>query len=191
MTEIEEIKKLKKLFDQGIINDVEFKMEKAKILGLDIPVENRVNDLSDEMKKFKKNKISEKIMHREHYSEKKDKITDEMTFQRNIKQKKTIYSKEKKKYQVKKIVEKLKKIILWALSIILWLFGIVSIGLFFNNGLIYLLLGIIMFVQGCMICPRITKYAEKYNFYKKNRIIIIGLTILLFVIICCIFPVSK
>ena len=60
-------------------------------------------------------------MHREHYSEKKDKITDEMTFQRNIKQKKTIYSKEKKKYQVKKIVEKLKKIILWALSIILCL----------------------------------------------------------------------
>ena len=54
MIEIEEIKKLKKLFDQGIINDVEFKMEKAKILGLDIPVENGVNDLSDEMKLVKK-----------------------------------------------------------------------------------------------------------------------------------------
>lgn len=184
MNELEEIKKLKKLLDDGIINEIEFKQEKAKLIGLEIKEEIDTDNNVNENIGILKNEQEDE----EYYLQEKIKAKAMLDAQEEFKQEKSREAKKKSKELVKSIAIKIKNIILWILTIILWIFSIGSIGTSSKSGFIYVPIGIITIIQGCMLCPTLTEYTTRYKFYTKYKKIIFVLTILAFIVLCCNFP---
>ena len=191
MNKIEEIKKLKQLLDDGIINNEEFTWQKQKILGLNAEDNNKndyekTNSLDDYESKLLKQLNEES---NEEASSVKEPLDEKDFYNREkIKEKAKLEAQEEMKEQRNKKIkedinagkEKILIIIKWVLAVFCWLGALGG----FANGIKYLPYGIVFFLLGIMSCPSITKYTTKYKMYTNfKKWIVIGLVILLFLLV--------
>ena len=212
MDKLDEVKKLKKLLDDGIIDEEDFKKKKAQLLGLS----------KEEIKEVKEEVVEEpKTEKKESESKSLDDYEKELLEQSDIEESKEeksdtkanndYYQKEKLKARAKLDAEeeirnkrkaetkaavdkgatKVKNVIKWILAIFLWIFGIASVCTAFDSGWVYIPLGLIMILQGCMACPKITEKAQKFETYTMHKTIIVIITVVLWVILACVFPTNN
>lgn len=177
MNNIEEVKKLKKLLDDGIIDEDDFKKRKEILFGLsDGPIK--------EVKENRKilDDYEKKLMEQSKGEENEEKLKARATIE--VEEEAKNRREAEKKVIRDKNVNKVKNILKWVLAVTLWIFGIGSLCVFNESGLIYIPLGIIMIFQGCMACPQITEYTQKFEKYTKLKKAIIWITIILWIILC-------
>lgn len=195
MDKIEEVKKLKQLLDDKIIDEEDFKAKKAQILGIQTEglEEREINTKSKSLDDYEKEllKQSNKIIETESLE---NKLEDEYYKQEKIKAKarleaeEEIRSKKRKEQKdfVNQGINKTKRIIKWILTIFLLIFGIASIGVTKENGVMYIPLGILTLVLGGLACPKITDKTQKYQGYTKYKTAIIWIIIILWIVLCMI-----
>lgn len=92
---------------------------------------------------------------------------------------------------VDKGVNKTKRIFKWILAVFLWLFGIASVFTAFESGWVYIPMGLIMILQGCMACPKITDKTQKYEAYTMHKTLIVIITVVVWVVLAVAFPTNN
>lgn len=196
MDKLEEIKKLKQLLDEGVIDENDFKRKKSQVLGLseeetnkdeeqNTNVENKtLDDYQKEL--LKQSEIeeekSETKFSDDYYQQEKIKAQAQLDAQEEIRSKR----KADQKIIVNKEINKTKRILKWVLSGFLWLFGIASICTAVESGIIYILLGLLTIVLGCMACPKITDVTQKYQAYTTHKTAIVWMIVIIWIIFCTI-----
>ena len=83
-------------------------------------------------------------------------------------------------------VNKTKRILKWILAVFLFVFGITSISISTKNGILYIPLGIIIIVLGCMACPKITDKTQKYQSYTMHKTAIVWIIVVIWLVLCII-----
>ncbi len=199
MDKLEEVKKLKQLLDDGIINDEDFKIKKAQILGItsEVPEEqeesvDEVRTKSKSLDDYEKELIKQSKVIEE---EKLDtKLEDEYYRREKLKEKAKLDAKEEMRSKIRneqkefinEKVNKTKRILKWILAVFLFVFGITSISISTKNGILYIPLGIIIIVLGCMACPKITDKTQKYQSYTMHKTAIVWIIVVIWLVLCII-----
>ena len=208
MSNIDEIKKLKKLLDDGIITEADFKKQKKKLLGIEND-DGKVVEPSKTGKKSLDDYESELIKEAEEELEnqdndnttdedKKSKINEDDIYKAEKAKERARLDAEREAKKAKneetnqtlgKVGNSTMKVIKWILAVLLWLLGIACVCTAFSSGWVYIPLGVIFILQGLMACPKITEYTQnKFSTYTKHKAIIIIITIIIWVIFVCISP---
>lgn len=211
MDKLDEVKKLKNLLDEGIIDEDDFKRKKAEILGLSKKEDINVSPKIEE-KKETKTKSKSLDEYEKELIEQSD-IEDEVEEKSSSKNVDDFYQKEKAKARAKldaeeeirnkrkaetreavnKGANKVKRIFKWILAVFCWMMGIASVcmvGDWFMN----LPEGILFLLLGCMACPKITDYTQnnsKFDAYTKHKTIIVWIIVILWIALVCIFPAPN
>jgi hypothetical protein len=206
MDKLEEVKKLKKLLDDGIIDEEDFTRKKAELLGMTKP-EAKEEDFRKEATKIKSlddyekelinqsenqeeiNNKSDANPNDEYYLKEKLKAKAKLDAEEEIRDKR----KAEKKAAVNKGVNQTKRVLMWILAVVLWILGITSMCMT-SQGIVYLFIGIIFFLQGCMACPKITDYTQsnsKFEVYKKYKTLFVWITIILWFILIYAFATPS
>ena len=213
MDNLEEVKKLKKLLDEGVIDEEDFSRKKSELLG--ISKKKNYEVIEDEKVKIKK---ETKTKNKSLDDYKKELLEESHKVEKNIEKSNSndiddYYQKEKAKIRAKldaeeevrknkkaeqkvvvgKGISKAKRISKWILAIICWVCGFASVCLT-GEWFMYLPEGIIFLVLGCMACPIITDYTinnQKLILYTKTKIIVVWILIILWLILVCVFPVHT
>ena len=199
MDKLEEVKKLKQLLDDGIINDEDFKIKKAQILGItsEVPEEqeesvDEVRTKSKSLDDYEKELIKQSKVIEE---EKLDtKLEDEYYRREKLKEKAKLDAKEEMRSKIRneqkefinEKVNKTKRILKWILAVFLFVFGITSISISTKNGILYIPLGIIIIVLGCIACPKITDKTQKYQSYTMHKTAIVWIIVVIWLVLCII-----
>ena len=210
MDKLDEVKKLKKLLDDGIIDEEDFKKKKAQILGISSSKDEKVEEEVDETVEVKSIKTKtlddyEKELLAQSEKEEKSneksstKANDDFYQQEKIKARAKLDAEEeirnKRKAETKatvdKGIDKTKKVFKWILAVALWIFGIASVCTAFESGLVYIPMGLIMIIQGCMACPKITEKTQKFEAYTMHKTIIIIITVVVWIVLACAFPTNN
>lgn len=198
MDKLEEIKKLKQLLDEGIIDENDFKRKKSQVLGL---AEEETKKDEEQTKNTKvENKTlddyQKELLEQSEIEEEKSesKFSDDYYQQEKIKARAKLDAQEEirlnKKADQKKIVNKginkTKRLLKWVLSGFLWIFGIASIYTAVESGIIFILLGLLTIALGCMACPKITDATQKYQAYIMHKTAIVWIMVIIWIIFCMI-----
>lgn len=212
MDKLEEVKKLKQLLDDGIIDEEDFKKKKAQILGISSNKTEVAEENLEEIEEVKSTKTKSKSLddyekellaqsEKEEQSNEKSvtKANDDYYQQEKLKARAKLDAEEeirnKRKAETKaavdKGVDKTKKIFKWILAVALWIFGIASVCTAFESGLVYIPMGLIMILQGCMACPKITEKTQRFEAYTMHKTIIVIITIVVWVVLACAFPSNN
>ncbi len=210
MDKLEEVKILKQLLDDGVINEEDFKKQKAKILELKIENNNDVSEDIIEVKKDSKSKsktldeYEKELLQQSELEEindvEKNKVKENSDFyeKERLKVKAKLDAEEelkaskraKQKEVVDKGINKTKRIFKWVLAVFLWLAGIGSITSY-ENGIINVIMGLFCILLGCMACPKITDYTQKYETYTMHKTVIIWVIVILWMALLVILPPSD
>lgn len=207
MDKLDEVKKLKKLLDDGIIDEEDFKKKKAQILGISSSKTEKVEKEVDEtievksiktktLDDYEKELLAQSEKEEEFNEKSSTKANDDFYQQEKIKARAKLDAEEeirnKRKAETKatvdKGIDKTKKVFKWILAVALWIFGIASVCTSFESGLVYIPMGLIMILQGCMACPKITDKTQKFEAYTMHKTIIIIITVIVWVVLACAFP---
>ncbi len=194
MDKLEEIKKLKQLLDEGIIDENDFQRKKTQILGLsekeagkvEIKNENNESKTLDDYEKelLEQSKIqSEELetkLDDDYYQQEKIKARAQLDAQEEIRQKR----KKERKVIVDKGISKTKRLLKWIFAGFLWIFGISAICIAKESGIVYIPLGILTIILGCMACPKITDKTQKYQAYTMHKTIIIWIIVIIWCVLC-------
>ena len=180
MDKLEEIKKLKQLLDEEIIDENDFQRKKTQILGLSeketdrVETKNENRTLDDyEKELLEQLKIqSEESETNDYYQQEKIKARAQLDGQEEIRQKRT------------KGISKTKRSLKWSLAEFLWIFGIGAICIAKESGIAYIPLGILTIILGCMACPKITDKTQKYQAYTMHKTIIIWIIVIIWCVLC-------
>ena len=191
MDKIVEVKRLKKLLDDGIITEEDFVNQKRKIFELeefnnivedDIAIENKQKSIDDyEAELIKECETKEKDSMEEYYKKEKLKEKAKLDAKEEIRKQR----EEGRNKQIREGINMCKNIFKWILTIFLMLMGIGSFISIAEVGIIYLASGILFILLSLMTCPLITentKKFEKYTKYKKTIVFIV--IIIIFVLMC-------
>lgn len=192
MDKLEEIKKLKQLFDDGIINENDFKTKKEQILGISNNTQEEKEMKSKSLEDYEKELIKQSEIVEEEKSE--TKLKDDYYQKEKIKAKAKLDAEEemrsKKRARQKSVVDKgvskTKRILKWVLTIFLFVFGIASVFTATQSGILYIPLGILLILLGCMACPKITDKTQRYKAYTKHKTIIVWIIIIIWIVLCTI-----
>lgn len=204
MDKLEEVKKLKQLLDDGIIDENDFAQKKAEILGISKTEEVKtetveatsekefksksLDDYEKELiEQAKKDNIdanaenSENQSDENYYKHEKLKAKAKLDAKEEIRKQRMVEQKE----VVNKGLSKIARLFKWILAIFLWLIAIGSFGTASQSGFIYIPIGIVMLALGCMACPKITDITQKkYEAYTMHKTAIVWiLIIVLFILI--------
>lgn len=200
MDKLEEIKKLKNLLDDGIINEEDFAREKAELLGINTDKtkdEEQREVLNKEENKSKSKSLEEyerELMEQNKAKEaldEKEKLKVK-TIPNAVEDRDKIG--EEQKENVNKGVTKAKRIFKWILTVMLWLFVIGSFGAAAESGWVMIPSGIIMLILGFMACPKITDITQsnsKFDVYTKHKTLIVWILVILWIILINAFPVKQ
>lgn len=203
MDKIEEIKKLKQLFDDGIITNEEFLIQKQKILG--ITLEEKINNDSTNQNNENKSDLDEyenellKQVNEEKakdtdnnndaendnfYEREKLKEKAKLEAQEEIRERRNAKRNKEIKDNINSVKNKIIKIIKWILAICCWS---IALGSFFTieKSVMYIPIGIIFAFLGFLACPLITKFTSKYVKYTKNKKWIVIVLIIIAIILMC------
>ena len=200
MDKLNEIKKLKKLLDDGIINEEDFKNKKAQLLGLSKEKTNIQEDQKskslDDYEKGLLEQIEEEKLNVDDSNSNNNNNNDDYYQKEKLKFKAKLDAEEeiriKRKAETKAAIDrgtqKTKRILKWILAVFLWLAGIGSFATCSDGGLVYIPLGIIFLLQGCMACPAISDKTQKYNSYTAHKTFIVWITVILSIVLISVFP---
>ena len=188
MDKLDEVKKLKQLLDEGIIDEDDFKRKKAQILGLSgNNVKEELKEEVEEPKETKVNKTKSKSLddYEKELMEQSEK--SEQSEQKEIKVDSSTesnddyYQKEKLKARAKldaeeeirknrkaeqkavvdKGVTKIKKIFKWILAVLCWMVALgTALSVVEGNIVVNIISMLIYLVLGCMACPKITDITQ-------------------------------
>lgn len=191
MDKLEEIKKLKQLLDEGIIDENDFQGKKSKILGLAEKETDKVEETTkgtnvegktlDDYEKELLMQLEEKSETKsedDYYQQEKIKARAKLDAQEEIRSKR----KAEQKTILNKEVNKTKRILKWFLAGFLWLFGIGSVCTAIESGIMYIPLGILTIILGFMACPKITDITQKYQTYTTYKKVIVWIIVIIWTI---------
>lgn len=217
MDKLEEVKKLKQLLDEGIIDEDDFKKKKAQILGLTgNNTKEEIKEETEEPKATKTNKTKSKSL--DDYekelmeqSEQEDEVKEDSSTKSND----DYYQKEKLKARAKldaeeeirknrkaeqkavvdKGVTKTKRIFKWILAVLCWIVALgTALGVVEGNIIVNIISVLIYLVLGCMACPKITditKNNSKFDSYTKHKTLLVWILIIVWVVLISVFPVPN
>lgn len=201
MDKLEEVKKLKQLLDDGIIDEDDFKNKKAQILGITSKEDHtEVQEPETEVKTKSKSldDYEKELLEQSDKEEKSStKANDDYYQQEKIKERAKLDAQEeirsKRRAEQKAVVDKgvntTKRVLKWILAVALWLFAIGSFCVISTSGIYYLPIGILALVLGCMACPKITDKTQKFEAYTIHKTAIVWiLVIALFVVMIAFSP---
>lgn len=207
MDKLEEIKKLKQLLDEGVIDEIDFKNKKAQILGLYKENQRAEKVVEEETKNTTKSKSLEEyereLMKQTEIEDNRNKSNtksnDDFYQREKLKAKARLDAEEeirnKRRAEQRKVVDKgvnkTKRILKWVLAVILWLFTISSFCIAKDSGLVYIPTGILFLVLGCMACPKITDKTQKYEAYTMHKIAIVWIILIIMLALVIIFPTNS
>lgn len=187
MDKIEELKKLKKLLDENIINEEEFLREKTKLLEYNNSKDNF--EIEDYEKKLE-NEL--KLLKEKQEFEKEEKTIKEQTKEKKKENlKKENLKKEKNKIhipkkQIIKILKIIKEIIVWIFSFLCFVTAF-SIFIAYKKSALELVIGFTFVLLGAVISPEINRRMKKNTkfskYFKVRKWIIIYLVLILFMMI--------
>lgn len=199
MDKLEEIKKIKQLLDEGIIDEDDFQTKKAQILGIEPKMQNGKENIEKvKEKEIKSNSLDDyekKLMEQseiveeeksdtkkkyDYYQQEKLKVKAKLDAEEEMRSKR----RAEQKAVVDKGVNKIKRILKWILTIFLLIFGIASICTATESGIVYVPLGILMLVLGFMACPKITDKTKKYEAYTMHKTIIVWIIVIIWIVLC-------
>ena len=203
MDKIEEIKKLKQLYDDGIITNEEFSIQKQKILGISMEEkkkdDNSVNNFNAETdnldeyendllkqinEKKEKNINNNKKEEDDFYKKEKLKEKAKLEAQEEVREKQNEIRNEKIKKNLNKGKNFTAKVIKWILAVFCWIMGLGSF-LATGNGILYIPAGIMLIVLGFLSCPAITRLTTKNQVYTQYKKWIVSfLIVILFILLC-------
>lgn len=196
MDKIIEVKRLKKLLDDGIITEEDFVNQKRKIFELeelnnivedDITIENKRKSLDDyETELVKESETKEKDSMEEYYKKEKLKEKAKLDAKEEIRKQRA----EDKNKQIRNGINICKNIFKWILTIFLMLMGIGSFMSIADVGIIYLASGILFILLSLMTCPLITENTKKFKKYIKYKKTIVFIVIIIIVVLMCIAGVK-
>lgn len=190
MDNLEEVKKLKQLLDEGIIDENDFKRKKAQLLGLpiekvvekaeDVHIDKAENVNSKTLEDYEKELLKQSKMEKidDYYEREKIRARAELEAEAEMRSKRRLEQKE----VIDKGANKVKRIVKWILAIFLWVFAITSFTVT-EVTLMYIPIGILTFVLGCMACPKITDITQKYEAYTMHKTAIVWITIIITLVI--------
>ena len=206
MDKLEEVKKLKKLLDEGIIDEEDFAKKKSELLGISKeitsvekeetkketkPKSKSLDDYEKELMEQSEN-VEENIEKSnsnnadDYYQKEKAKIRAKLDAEEEIRKNR----KAEQKVVVDKSINKTKRIFKWILAAICWMGGIACVCMV-SDWFMNLPEGIIFLILGCMACPKITDYTvnnQKLTAYTKHKTAIVWILIILWIALVCIFP---
>ena len=209
MDKLEEVKKLKKLLDDGIIDEDDFKRKKAEILGtaketkVEVVEEKEDNKTTKAKSKslddYEKELLAQSEKEEASNEKSSTKANDDFYQQEKLKARAKLDAEEeirnKRKAETKAAVDKgvnsTKQVFKWILAVALWIFGIASVCTAFESGWVYIPMGLIMILQGCMACPKITEKTQKFEAYTMHKTIIVIITVVVWVVLACAFPTNN
>lgn len=198
MDKLEEVKKIKQLLDDGIIDEEDFKNKKAQILGIESedveaePKENKIKSksLDDyERELLEQSEVEEKSTTKandDYYQKEKLKARAKLDAAEEIRSKR----KAEQKTAVDKGVNKIKRILKWALTVLLWIFAVGSFCTS-DSGIVYIPIGLLSLILGCMACPKITDKTQKYETYTMHKTVIVWILVILLFVVMTVFPTNK
>ena len=207
MDKLEEVKRIKQLLDDGIIDEDDFAKKKAEILG--ISEQETKEEIIDEeegknksLDDYEKELIAQSVTEKESTEKSQTKAADDYYQKEKLKVKAKLDAEEeiraKRRSETKAAVDKgvnvTKKGLKWILAVALWIVGVASICTVFSSGWVYMPLGIIMVIQGCMACPKITEYTQnndKFQTYTMHKTMIVIITIVVWVALATAFPSTN
>jgi len=202
MDKLEEVKKLKQLLDDGIIDENDFAQKKAEILGIvkeeTTEEEQKKETKSKSLDDYEKELMAQSEIGEETNEKSQTKANDDYYQKEKLKAKAKLDAEEEirakrrneTKVAVKKGVNGTKKILKWILAIALWIFGVASICVAFSSRWFYIPMGIIMILQGCLACPKITDYTQnnpKFEAYNMHKTMIVIITVIVWVVLAATF----
>lgn len=214
MDKLEEVKKLRQLLDEGIIDEDDFKKKKAQILGL--AGNNTKEEIKEETEDPKANKTKSKSL--DDYekelmeqSEQEDEVKEDSSTKSND----DYYQKEKLKARAKldaeeeirknrkaeqkavvdKGVTKIKRIFKWILAVLCWIVALgTALGVVEGNIIVNIISVLIYLVLGCMACPKITDITQnnsKFDSYTKHKTLLGWILIIVWVVLISVFPAPN
>lgn len=214
MDKLEEVKKLRQLLDEGIIDEDDFKKKKAQILGL--AGNNTKEEIKEETEDPKANKTKSKSL--DDYekelmeqSEQEDEVKEDSSTKSND----DYYQKEKLKARAKldaeeeirknrkaeqkavvdKGVTKIKRIFKWILAVLCWIVALgTALGVVEGNIIVNIISVLIYLVLGCMACPKITDITQnnsKFDSYTKHKTLLVWILIIVWVVLISVFPAPN
>lgn len=197
MDKLEEVKKLKQLLDDGIIDEIDFKMKKTQILGISsetskkeefkevVEERNKNKSLDDyekeliEQSEVVEEEKSKTILNNDdYYQQEKLKARAKLEVEEEIRSKR----RAEQKTVVDKGVNKAKRILKWILAVFLWIFGIGAICTAIESGIVYVPLGILTLILGGMACPKITDKTQEYPTYTVHKTAIVWIIVIIWMI---------
>lgn len=201
MDKLEEIKKIKQLLDEGIIDENDFKTKKAQILGIESKTQNEKENveivkekeakskslddyekkLTEQLEKVKEEKLETK-MKDDYYQQEKLKVKAKLDVEEEMRSKR----RAEQKSVVNKGINKTKRILKWILTVFLLIFGIASIFTVTESRIVYIPLGILTLALGGMTCPKITDKTQKYEAYTMHKTTIVWIIVIVWIVLCMI-----
>lgn len=199
MDKINEVKRLKKLLDDGIITEEDFANQKRKLFELEEAeqkqekkeglkfFENYEKELIEELRNEEKEKIednkedSKKI---DYYEKERLKAKARLEAQEEIRKQRIEQRNTTIKKGVDTTVNKTKIILKWIITAFLIITGIGAFMQTEKGGAMYIIDGILCIILGLMACPAITTSTTKMEIYTKyKKGIVIVITILLLILL--------
>lgn len=200
MDKIEEIKKLKQLFDDGVITNEEFLIQKQKILGITLDektsnasteqnnknnsnLDEYENELLKQINEEKQKNIDKNDEENENFYEReKLKEKAKLEAQEEIREKRTTKRNKMIKDNINSAKNKMTKILKWILAVCCWL---ITLGSFsaISQSVLNIPIGIIFMVLGILACPTITEFTTKYAIYTRNKKWIVIVLIIIAIIL--------
>ena len=196
MDKLEEVKKLKQLLDDGIIDEEDFAKKKAEILGIlkqeakkeeIIEEESKKETKSKSLEDYEKELMAQSEVEEETNEKSQTKSNDDYYQKEKIKAKAKLDAEEEirtkrrneTKAAVDKGVAKTKVVLKWILAVIIWIFAFGSFAIIADKGIVYLPTGILGIILGCMACPKITEKTQKYEAYTMHKTAIVWILVIL------------
>ena len=196
MDNIEEIRELKKLLDDGVITEEDFAREKSKILG--ISIEEKIEDEEQEDRTIHKINVDEYINEKEtnnvtnnEENIHKKESNEDFYEKERLREKARLDAREEllkqRKEELNKNItgfsNKMISFIKGVLAVVFIIFGIALIS-GTTKEILNLPIGIIFIILGLMSSPKITNKTKEYKMYTKYKKIIVWMfIILLFILI--------
>lgn len=216
MDKLEEIKKLKQLFDEGIIDEDDFKKKKAQILGLSgNNAKEETKEDTEEPKTTKSNKTKSKSLDDYEKELMEQSEQEEIKEDSSTKSNDDYYQKEKLKARAKldaeeeirknrkaeqkavvdKGVTKTKRIFKWILAVLCWIVALgTALGVVEGNIIVNIISVLIYLALGCMACPKITDITQnnsKFDSYTKHKTLLVWILIIVWVVLISVFPAPN
>lgn len=197
MDKLEELRDLKKLLDEGVIDEEDFTIQKRRLLDLDLPekkeepIIEREESQEESLEEYEKELRKEVEEAEKSQDETKDELNNYYEKMRLQELGKLDAHEEVRKERIAERnaavntgVNKLKNLFKWVLTMFLLISGVGTLVQPEENFVLTISAGILFIILGIMACPTITGYTKEFRMYTKLKTIIaIVLTLILLVLL--------